>query len=305
MGTPAFAVPSLRMLIAEGYEIAGVFCQPDRPSGRGNKLTSCPVKQLALEAGLPVFQPERIRLDGAEALSSLRPDLCVTAAFGQILSKENLAAPRLGTVNVHASLLPKYRGSAPINWALINGEKTTGVTTMLTDEGLDTGDILLRQPYEIPDGMTAGELTEALAEVGAQLLKRTLPALLAGTCPREKQNEAEMTYFPMLKKETGHIDLTKDAAKIVDLIRGVSPWPGAFAFAGQDTVKIWKAAPAARPASGRGPGAVLCADLKNGLILEAGNGTALSVEELQLPGGKRMKTADYLRGHSFPYERLT
>ena len=170
MGTPDFAVPSLRSLLEAGYPVIGVFCQPDRPKGRGNKVEFCPVKQFALQHDLPVFQPAKIRLDGAEALRMLQPDLCVTAAFGQILSEDNLSVPRIGTVNVHASLLPKYRGSAPINWALINGEKETGVTTMLTDKGLDTGDILLARKVPIREGMTAGELTEVLSETGAQLL---------------------------------------------------------------------------------------------------------------------------------------
>lgn len=304
MGTPSFAVPSLRELIAAGHEIVGVFCQPDRPKGRGNKMEFCPVKQLAVEHGIPVFQPAKIRLDGAEALRSLHPDLCVTAAFGQILSADNLSVPTMGTVNVHASLLPKYRGSAPINWALINGETVTGVTTMLTDPGLDTGDILLQKTVPVRPGITAGELTEELSEAGALLLTETIEQLQKGTCPRQKQNEAEMSYFPMLTKETGHIDFTKDAQSIVHLICGVSPWPGAYVKDGEETIKIWSAEAVSAKDTAHDPGEVVTADKDTGLIIQAGGNTALKVLELQLPGGKRMSVADYLRGHRFPYQKL-
>ncbi len=304
MGTPSFAVPSLRELIAAGHDIVGVFCQPDRPKGRGNKMEFCPVKQLAVEHGIPVFQPAKIRLDGAEALRNLHPDLCVTAAFGQILSADNLSVPTMGTVNVHASLLPKYRGSAPINWALINGETLTGVTTMLTDPGLDTGDILLQKTVPVRPGITAGELTEELSESGALLLAETIERLQNGTCPRQKQNEAEMSYFPMLTKETGHIDFGKDAQSIVRLICGVSPWPGAYVKAGEETVKIWSAEAVSAKDTAHDPGEVVIADKDAGLIIQAGGNTALKVLELQLPGGKRMSVADYLRGHRFPYQKL-
>lgn len=304
MGTPSFAVPSLRALVDAGHEIAGVFCQPDRPKGRGNKLEFCPVKQFAVGRGIPVFQPARIRLDGADALRNLHPDLCVTAAFGQILSEDNLSVPALGTVNVHASLLPKYRGSAPISWALINGEKTTGVTTMLTDKGLDTGDILLQTAVPVPAGITAGELTDILAEAGAELLTETVAQIEKGICPRQKQNEAEMSYYPMLTKETGHIDFENPADSIVHLIRGVSPWPGAYVKAGEESVKIWSAEAVRSGGSDKAPGEVIAADTEQGLLIRAGGDSALSVLELQLPGGKRMKTADYLRGHRFPFTRV-
>ena len=304
MGTPSFAVPSLRVLVEAGHEIAGVFCQPDRPKGRGNKMEFCPVKQFAVERGIPVFQPARIRLDGADTLRNLHPDLCVTAAFGQILSEDNLSVPGLGTVNVHASLLPKYRGSAPINWALINGEKMTGVTTMLTDKGLDTGDILLQTAVSVPSGMTAGELTDVLAETGAELLKETVERIEKGDCPRQKQNEAEMSYYPMLTKETGHIDFNKTAETIIHLIRGVSPWPGAYVKAGEDTVKIWSAEDVRCGIMSKAPGDVIAADDEHGLLIQAGGGSALRILELQLPGGKRMKTADYLRGHRFPFNKV-
>ena len=189
MGTPDFAVPSLRALIDNGYDVVGVFCQPDRPKGRGHKLAACPVKETAEAAGIPVFQPERIkRAEGVEALRGLAPDLCVTAAFGQLLSQEILDIPRLGTINVHASLLPRHRGSAPINWCVMMGETVTGITTMYTDIGMDTGDMLLKAETPIGETETAGELSDRLSELGAQLLVRTLRELEAGTLKRTQQN---------------------------------------------------------------------------------------------------------------------
>lgn len=304
MGTPQFAVPSLRELVSAGHSIAGVFCQPDRPKGRGNKVEFCPVKQFAVQHDIPVFQPVKIRLDGARTLRDLQPDLCVTAAFGQILSEENLSVPAIGTVNVHASLLPRYRGSAPINWALINGEKVTGITTMMTDKGLDTGDILMQREVAIRYGITAGELTEELSEAGAGLLTETVSLLEKGICPRQKQNEAEMSYFPMLTKETGHIDFEKQAEDAFHLICGVSPWPGAFVKAGDEIIKVWAAEAIVRNGDGFVPGDVVAANADTGLIVQAAGNTALRITELQLPGGKRMKTADYLRGHAFPFTRL-
>ena len=191
MGTPDYGVPSLEALISAGYDVVGVFCQPDKPSGRGKRIAFCPVKQCALAHGIPVVQPVKTRVDGVEPLRALKPDLCVTAAFGHILSQEVLDIPRIGTVNVHASLLPKYRGSAPVNWALIQGETVTGVTTMMTDKGMDTGDILLKREVAILPQETAGELVDRLAKVGAELLIETLRAIERGDCPREKQDESQ------------------------------------------------------------------------------------------------------------------
>ena len=198
MGTPGFAVPSLKALIREKYDVVGVFTQPDRPRGRGNKLTPSPVKAAATEAGIPVFQPERIRKDGVEDLRSLKPDLCVTAAFGQILSQEILDIPTMGNINVHASLLPKHRGAAPIAYAIMAGDKITGVTTMMMDAGIDTGDILLQDETEIGESETCGELTNRLSGIGAELLIRTIRGTEAGKIKRIPQNEAEMTYDTML-----------------------------------------------------------------------------------------------------------
>ena len=298
MGTPDFAVPSLETLYDMGLEVAGVFCQPDRPKGRGNKVLFCPVKEIALAHGTPVFQPERIRRDGAADLAALKPDLCVTAAFGQILSQENLDVPKIGTVNVHASLLPKYRGSAPINWAIIHGETETGVTTMMTDKGMDTGDILLQQSVPIPPEATAGEMTDVLKVTGAALLRETLTLIGRGQCPRVPQDPALATYDPMMTKELGALDLTWDAQRLHCLIRGVNPWPGAYiTLPDGQNLKIWKARPLPN-VNEAAPGAFLKADSRDGLILQAGDGTALEVLELQMPGGKRMAAKDYLRGHT-------
>ena len=302
LGTPDFGVPSLKVLVEAGYEVVGVFTQPDKPKGRGNKMLPSPVKVCAQGYGIPVFQPVKIRADGVEALRSLAPDLCVTAAFGQILSQEILDIPRIGTVNVHSSLLPKYRGSAPINWAIMEGETVTGVTTMMTDKGLDTGDILLKREVPILPGETAEELTARLSPIGAELLIETIRRLEAGNCPREKQNEAEASYFPMLKKEMGEIDWTLPAEKIVNLIRGLTPWPGtSFMWGEGEMVKVWKAETAENP--GLAPGTIIAADGKQGLIIAAGE-KAVRVLEMQAPGGKRMNPKDYLRGHPVSYAEV-
>ncbi len=299
LGTPDFGVPSLKALVEAGHEVAGVFTQPDKPKGRGNKMLPSPVKVCAQSFGIPVFQPVKIRVDGVADLRALAPDLCVTAAFGQILSQEVLDIPKIGTVNVHSSLLPKYRGSAPINWAVMEGETVTGVTTMMTDKGLDTGDILLQREVPILPGETAEELTARLAPIGAELLIETIRRLEAGNCPRIPQNEAESSYFPMLKKEMGEIDWRMTAHQIVCRVRGLTPWPGtSFVWGDNETVKVWKAEEAENP--GKQPGTILCADAKQGLVIAAGEG-AVRVLELQAPGGKRMNAKDYLRGHPVTY----
>lgn len=294
LGTPEFGVPSLKALKQAGYEVVGVFTQPDKPKGRGKKMQMSPVKECAMEMGIPVFQPIKIRLDGVEDLRALKPDLCVTAAFGQILSQEILDIPTIGTVNVHSSLLPKYRGSAPINWALIQGENRTGVTTMMTDKGLDTGDILLKKETDILPGENAEELTERLSYIGADLLIETIRLLEKGECPREKQKEEEMTYFPMLKKEMGLMDWHMSADQLCCRVRGLYPWPGTYTLINGEVLKIWKAEKAA--GQGKAPGTILVADAKNGLVIQAGD-DALQVIELQAQGGKRMNAKDYLRGH--------
>ena len=302
LGTPDFGVPSLKALVEAGHEVVGVFTQPDKPKGRGNKMLPSPVKVCSQGLGIPVFQPVKIRVDGVEDLRALAPDLCVTAAFGQILSQEVLDIPTIGTVNVHSSLLPKYRGSAPINWAVMEGETVTGVTTMMTDKGLDTGDILLKKEVPILPGETAEELTVRLAPIGAALLIETIRRLEAGNCPRVKQNEDEASYFPMLKKEMGEINWTLPAGKIVNLVRGLTPWPGtSFTWGDNETVKVWKAEVTENP--GLEPGNIIAADAKQGLIIAAGE-NAVRVIELQAPGGKRMNARDYLRGHPVSYRSV-
>ena len=293
MGTPEFAVPSLRALCEQGYDVVGVFTQPDRPKGRGNKMAFSPVKEYAVSRGIPVFQPQRIRRDGVDDLRALAPDLCVTAAFGQILSQEVLDIPPLGNINVHASLLPRHRGSAPIAWAIMQGDAEAGVTTMMMDKGIDTGDMLLKASTPIRPDETCGELTARLSELGAALLMDTVRALEAGTLVRTPQNEAEMTYDPMLQKEMGIIDWTLPAKEIVSRIHGLNPWPGcSTAFEG-GRLKLLKA----EAVCGDGqPGEVLVADAKNGLVIAAGEG-AVRVKLMQAPGGKPMEPKVYLNGH--------
>ncbi|MBE5766334.1 MAG: methionyl-tRNA formyltransferase [Clostridiales bacterium] len=287
MGTPDFAVPSLDALAENGYEIVGVITQPDRPAGRGHKLVPPPVKARALELGIPVFQFERLRAqEGYDCLCALEPDVVVTAAFGQILSKRLLAVPKFGTVNVHASLLPRHRGAAPINWAIILGDKVAGVTTMLTDAGVDTGAMLLKAETPIGEEEDAGQLTERLSHMGADLLIETLKNLDSIT--PVPQNEAEMTHEPMLSREIGEIDFNKPAQEIINLVRGVTPWPGARCGA----LKVYRV----RSAEGSGEaGVVLRADAKGGLIVACADG-AVELVEIQAPNAKRMEARAYLLG---------
>ena len=293
MGTPEFAVPSLKALCENGYDVVGVFTQPDRPKGRGNKVTMSPVKEYALSQNIPVFQPQRIRRDGVEDLKALAPDLCVTAAFGQILSQEILDIPPMGNINVHASLLPRHRGSAPINWAILQGDKEAGVTTMMMDKGIDTGDMLLKSATPIQSGETAGELTLRLSQLGADLLLETLHALENGTLVRIPQDESQMTYDPMLDKQMGIIDWTMDAQSIVNRIHGLNPWPGCSTAWQDGRLKLLRAT----VAQGSGAaGEIIGADAKAGLTISCGSG-AVNITMLQAPGGKPMNAKDYLRGH--------
>ena len=293
MGTPDFAVASLRALCEGGYDVVGVFTQPDRPKGRGNRVVMTPVKEYAVSRGIPVFQPQHIRRDGLTDLQKLAPDLCVTAAFGQILSQAVLDVPPLGTINVHASLLPRHRGSAPINWAILQGDREAGVTTMMTARGIDNGDMLLRAATPIAPGETAGELTERLSVMGASLLLDTLKALENGTLTRVPQDESAMTYDPMLNKDMGVLDWTRPAAEIVSRIHGLNPWPGCTTPYEGQRLKLLRA----ETAEGAGqPGEILTADPKAGLVIAAGEG-AVRVMQMQAPGGKPMNPKDYLRGH--------
>ena len=293
MGTPEFAVPSLKALTEAGYELVGVFTQPDRPGGRGKKLQASPVKGLAEKLGIPVFQPEKIRKTGVDDLKALAPDLCVTAAFGQILSQEILDIPPLGNINVHASLLPRHRGSAPIARAIMEGDSLTGVTTMMMDAGIDTGDMLLKYETSIGETETCGELTERMSLAGAELLLRTLKAMEDGTLTRIPQNENEMSYDPMLTKELSRLDFMLPARRVRGMINGLNPWPCASVPYGEGRLKLMRATEAA--GTGR-PGQVLTADPKEGLVIACGSG-AVRVLELQAPGGRKMKAEDFLRGH--------
>ena len=296
MGTPEFAVEPLKALIREGYEIAGVFTQPDRPKGRGKKTLPGPVKRVAEEAGIPVFQPEKIRKTGVEVLSSLKPDLCVTAAFGQILSQEVLDIPIYGNINVHASLLPKHRGAAPVAYAIMNGDRRAGVTTMFMDSGIDTGDMLLQESTEIGDSETCGELTERLSRIGADLLIRTIRRLEAGTLIRYPQNSEEMTYDPMLDKSMGIADFTADADHVRRKINGLNPWPCVSVPIQGERLKLMRAVICEK--TGR-PGSVITADPKDGLVIACGK-DAVRILEVQASGGKKMRAEEYLRGHSIP-----
>ncbi|MBM7685505.1 methionyl-tRNA formyltransferase [Defluviitalea raffinosedens] len=297
MGTPDFAVPCLQKLIDEKYYIAAVVTQPDRPKGRGKKMVAPPVKELAEKYNIPVFQPEKVRSpEFIEVLRSIAPDLIVVIAFGQILPKEILDIPTYGCINVHGSLLPKYRGAAPIQWAIINGEKITGVTTMFMDEGMDTGDMILKKEIFIEPEYTAGDLHNIMAPVGAELLKETLNELIRGNIKREKQDENEATYAPMLKKENGLIDWSQPSYKIVNLIRGLSPWPSAYTFYKDQMIKIWKAEVYDKIYEFNAIGEIVEVIKNKGLIVKTGD-SSLLITEIQAPNGKRMTVEEYLRGH--------
>ena len=295
MGTPEFAVPSLDALLDAGYDVVGVFTQPDRPVGRGHKLAACPVKARALERGCEVFQFERVRKpEGVAQMKALAPDVVVTAAFGQILTQELLDIPTRGVVNVHASLLPRHRGSAPINWCILQGEKVAGVTTMLTEAGIDTGDMLLKVETPIGELETAGELTVRLAELGAQLLVDTLPGYLSGALQPQKQDESQMTYEPMLDKEMGRIDWSRSAKEIACQIRGLNPWPCAYTDWEAGRLKVYLARPLDASVDAA-PGTVVASSAKEGLIVACGEGQ-LELMEIQAPNAKRMAAKAYLMG---------
>ena len=305
LGTPGFAVPSLKMLIARGYEIE-VFTQPDRPKDRGHALAAPEVKIAALEAGLPVHQFERIRREeGVNALRAFAPDLMVTAAFGQLLSEENLSIPKYGCVNVHGSLLPLYRGASPIQTAIIKGEKVTGVTTMLTSLGMDEGDILLKKETEIGENETYGELYARLAELGAELLLETVDALEAGTLTRTAQDGTLATYCRPIKKQDAMIDFALPTQRIHDLVRGLAPAPCAFAVLAGQNVRILKTKPIREPSdfpkadlsafTAAVPGECVAASPKQGLAVKTGDGF-IEIVELQFPGGKPMAAKAALNG---------
>ena len=293
MGTPDFAVPCLQSLMDAGHSVCAVFTQPDKPKGRGYAMTPPPVKVLAQKHGIPVFQPGTLRTpQAAEQISGFHPDLIAVVAYGKILPKEILDIPPHGCINVHASLLPKYRGAAPIQWSVINGEPVTGVTTMYMDEGLDTGDILFQQEVEIGPDETSGMLFDRLSVVGAELLVRTLDAVHTGNIERVKQGKDGESNAPMLKKEMSRIDWNKPAAQIHNLVRGLSPWPVAYAaYQGRrlkiHKTRVYEGKSGAPGELSAGKDAVVC----------CGGGTALQLLEVQYEGGRKMDAADFFRGH--------
>lgn len=293
MGTPDFAVPSLQALIDAGHDVCAVYTQPDKPQGRKQILTAPPVKTLALEHDIPVFQPNTLKNEDEQArLRELAPEVIIVVAYGKLLPKAVLDIPPHGCINVHGSLLPRWRGAAPIQWAVIAGDKMAGVTTMQMAEGLDTGDMLLTYETKVGEKETAGELFDRLAQSGAELLTQTLVKLDEIT-PRP-QDDAQSCYAHMLDKQMAVIDWSKSAHEIDCLIRGLNPWPIALTTLSGERLKVF----AAEKAAGRGePGTVLEADPKKGLTVACGEG-ALKLTEIQLVGGKRMKATDFLRGHA-------
>ncbi len=297
MGTPDFAVPTLENIVKHGHEVLAVVTQPDKPKGRGNSMQCSPVKEVALAHNIPVYQPVRIKKDEEfiERLREMKPDAIVVIAFGQMLPQSVLDIPKYGCINVHGSLLPKYRGAAPIQWSLIDGEEETGVTTMMMDAGCDTGDMLLKATTKITKEDTGGSLFDRLATMGADLLIETLDACEKGTLTREKQGDSPTDYAKMLTKSFGLIDFEKDAAYIERLIRGLNPWPSAYTHLAGKTLKIWKADVAEGEAEGK-IGEIVEVG-KDELIVKTGNGL-LSIQELQLEGKKRMMVDAFLRGYT-------
>lgn len=297
IGTPDFASTSLKALLDSDMDIVGVVSQPDKPKGRGHKLVPTEVKSVALEAGLKVFQPLTLK-DGTfrEILDELKPDLIIVVAYGNILPDYIIEYPKYGCVNVHASLLPKYRGSAPIQWAIINGERVTGVTTMKMDSGVDTGDMLLKAETEIGEYETSEELFDRLAVMGGELLIKTVKGLEAGTITPVPQNHSEHTYAPMISRETGIIDWTKSAREISKLICGLNSWPLASTLYKGETLKIVTAA-VSNEQTNEQAGKIVSLDKGKGLKVACGEGT-LYITTAQFPNSKKMNVEDYARGHS-------
>lgn len=295
MGTPDFAVPCLKQIIEDKYTVVGVVTQPDKPKGRGHKMVPPPVKECAIEKEIPVFQPETLKNERfLEELNNLAPDIIIVVAYGKILPEYILNYPKFGCVNVHASLLPKYRGAGPIQWSVINGEKTTGVTTMYMEKGLDTGDMILKAETQIGDNETYGELHDRLSVLGAELLSKTMKEIANGTAKREKQYDALSCYAPMISKETGHIDWSKSGDEILNLIRGTNPWPMSYSLYDGVPMKIISGT-LEKDAKGI-EGEIIRAD-KSGILVACGGGCGILIREIQMQGSKRMDVASYLNGH--------
>lgn len=299
MGTPDFAVPSLDAIVKAGHTVVGVVTQPDRARNRG-VVSFCPVKQRAAELGLKVFQYEKIRKEGAEELRALGADVMVTCAYGQILDETLLALTPHGVFNVHASLLPAYRGSSPIQWAVINGEKVTGITVMKTALGVDTGDIILQKKTEILPEETAGELFDRLAAEGGKAITEALALAESGEITFTPQNEAQASWYPMFTKDSGKLDFSKSAEELVNFIRGTNPWPSAYARLDGKLFKIWKARKlgADEPSNRRFYAQGELATFFGKLCAACGAGEFIVLQEVQLEGGKRMSAQDFMRGHT-------
>lgn len=297
MGTPDFARDSLKAVVEAGHEVALVVTNPDKPKGRGMKLIPSDVKKYAIEQNLEVVQPVKVRNNPefVEQLKNINPDVICVVAYGKIIPKEILDIPRLGCINVHGSLLPKYRGAAPIQWAVLNGDKKTGITTMFMDVGMDTGDMINKEVVQIGDDETTGELWDRLSIIGAKLLVKTLEDLENGTYKREKQGD-DFTVAPMIKKEMAKIDWkNQTSSEIKNLVRGLNPFMGAFSFLNDKKIKIWKVEKL-NDKSDKEPGTVLVSDSKTGLVIATNDG-AVSVLEIQGENSKRMGISDYLRGN--------
>jgi methionyl-tRNA formyltransferase len=294
LGTPSFAVPTLEAVVAAGHRVLAVYTQPDRPKGRGGQLATSPVKETALRLSLPVYQPERVRRpEIVEQLRAMHAEVMVIVGYGQIIPQSIIDIPPVGIINVHASLLPKYRGAAPIQWAIANGESRTGVTTMRIDAGLDTGDMLLKWETGIGPAENAVELSRRLARAGADLLVETLAGLTAGTIVPQKQDHSQASLAPILKKEDGSIDWKWPARKIFNRTRGFLPWPGAYSFFRGQMFHVWKARVEEDPATGV-PGQLL--PQRKRLLVACGEGTALEPLEVQVEGRKRMPVEAFLNG---------
>lgn len=299
MGTPDFAVESLKKIYETGHNILAVVSQPDRPAGRNMKLMPTPVKEYAQSKGLQVYQPEKIRKDEElyKKLKMLKPDVIVVVAFGQILPQKILDIPKYGAINVHGSLLPKYRGAAPIQWSIIKGEKVTGITTMYMDAGMDTGDMIQKAEVKIEDSDTFGTLYEKMKQKGGELIVKTLEKIAEGIIPRTKQPD-DFTLAPMIDKSLGNIDWNNTSEDIRNLIRGLNPMPGAYTNIENQKVKIWMAEIInAEKSEDTLPGTILKANKKDGLLISTKDGI-LEITEIQLPNAKKMLAKDYLNGHS-------
>ena len=293
MGTPDIAATCLKRILADGFEVVGVYTQPDRPKGRGMKLTASPVKEVALSAGIPVFQPETFREEETvQALRDLKPDICAVVAYGRILPQKVLDIPTFGCINIHASILPQYRGSAPYQWAVLDGQKETGVTAMYLVREMDAGDMIEVSKTPIGENETAGELLDRLAELGAALLSKTLSRFTQGPVPATPQDESQVSYAPMLEKTMCPIDWTKTAQQVHDHVRGLQPWPVATMELKGQPFKVYETRIV--PGSGK-PGEILGLT-KTGLVIACGRG-AVEIRVLQAQGGKRMAAPDYFRGH--------